>query len=69
MPSEHALEQRARRAARRVGLEARKTRWRRASIDNLGGFALIDPKYNGIVAGSRFDLTAEDVLAYCEPEE
>lgn len=54
--SEDVLEQRARRSARRSGLEARKSRWRAGSIDNLGGFMLVDPMRNWVVAGSRFDL-------------
>jgi hypothetical protein len=60
-----AQEARARRAAARVGLKARKTRWRQGSIDNLGSFQLIDPAHNVIVAGARFDLSATDVIHYC----
>jgi hypothetical protein len=63
--SENALDQRARRRARRVGLAARKSRWRAGSIDNLGGFMLVDPMTNFVVAGSRFDLSAEYVIDYC----
>jgi hypothetical protein len=63
--TEQALEARARRAARRVGLVARKSRWRAHTIDNFGGFAIIDPRFNAIVTGSRFDLSAEDVIEYC----
>jgi hypothetical protein len=37
-----ALENRARRAAKRVGLIARKSRWRAGTIDNHGGFTLIE---------------------------
>jgi hypothetical protein len=62
--SESALDARARRAAQRVGLVAHKSRWRRGSVDNYGGFALVDPMTNCIVNGSRFDLTAADVIAY-----
>jgi hypothetical protein len=58
-----AEDQRARRAAARVGLRAKKTRWRANSIDNFGGFALVDPGANLVVAGSRFDMTAEAVVA------
>ena len=48
-----ALEARARRAAKRVGLLARKSR-RQFSIDNLGDFQLIDEReraYNSDVHG------------------
>jgi hypothetical protein len=55
----------ARRAARRVGLVARKSRWRKYSIDNCGDFMLIDPQTNCPVAGSRYDLTAAEVIEYC----
>ena len=63
--TEAALEQRARRAARRVGLMARKSRWGLGSVDNLGGFMLINPESNFPVEGFRFDLTANYVIEYC----
>ena len=56
-------EARACRAARRVGLVAKKTRWRAGSIDNYGGFAVIDPLINAIVYGQRFNLSSKDVIA------
>jgi hypothetical protein len=64
--SNNAIEQRARRAAKRIKLIAKKSRWRAGSIDNRGGFMLIEPYSNGVVSGSRFDLSAQDVLDYCE---
>lgn len=63
-PSESALEARARRAAHRVGLIAKKSRWRRGSIDNFGQFMLLDE--NRIVAGERFDLTPKAVIDFCD---
>jgi hypothetical protein len=63
--SENALEQRARRAARHVGLVARKSRWRANSADNYGGFMLVDVSTNFVVYGFKFDLSAEEVLDYC----
>lgn len=62
--NEKAVEARARRAARRRGLRATKSRWRAGSCDNQGGFQLINER-NWIVAGVRFDLSADDVLDYC----
>jgi hypothetical protein len=59
----------ARRAAKRVGLVARKSRWRRDSIDNDGGFMIVDPYTNFVVCGSRFDLTADDVAEYCRADD
>jgi hypothetical protein len=66
-PSQYALEQRARRAARRVGLMAKKSRWR-ITIDNHGGFMLVEPRGNYPVGGFRFDMTADDVVTYCDGE-
>ena len=65
--STSALHARARCAARRAGLIAKKSRQRThvPNADNFGEFMLIDGHQNYIVAGSRFELTAEDVLAYC----
>jgi hypothetical protein len=62
--TEKALDGRARRAAARAGYVARKSRWRRGSVDNRGGYMLVDPTSNGVVMGSRYDLTAEVVLRF-----
>jgi hypothetical protein len=64
--SDAALDGRARRAARKVGLKATKTRCRSNSVDNYGGFQIIDPHSNLIVAGVRFDMSAEQVIEYCK---
>jgi hypothetical protein len=56
----------ARRAAKRVGLRAKKSRWRKGSCDNLGKFMLIEPIRNNVVAGLRFDLGPEAVVAICD---
>jgi hypothetical protein len=61
-----ADDQRARRAAKRIGLAARKSRKRR-SIDNHGGFRIIEPYNNIVEAGERFDLSPEDVIEFCRP--
>ena len=60
-----AEETRARRVAKRNGLVAHKSR-RMISCDNLGGFMLINRYTGGFVAGAKFELTAEDVIAYCQ---
>ena len=59
-----ALEARARRAARRIDHIATKSR-RTESLDNFGGFMLVDLYTNCVVAGIRYELSAEDVLDYC----
>jgi hypothetical protein len=56
----------ARRAAKERGFLAIKRRWRRGTVDNFGGFMLIEPRSNCVVAGARFDLSPEDVVKYCK---
>jgi hypothetical protein len=63
---EAAMEARARRAARRVGLIAKKSRRWVGSVFNHGGFMLVDGYYGHLVMGEWFDLTPEDVISYCE---
>ena len=63
---ETRLERRARRCARRLGLQAHKSQWRIDTKDNLGQFQLLDSQRHRIVAGEKFDLTAEEVIAFCQ---
>lgn len=58
------LENRARRAAKRVGLIATKSRCRQNTA-NRGQFMVIDPYRNVVVAGGRFDWSAEAVIEEC----
>jgi hypothetical protein len=58
----------ARRAAQRAGYVARKSWWRKYSLDNFGDFMLVDPQYNIPIAGSRYDLSAAEVVEYCGGE-
>ena len=51
-----ADEQKARRAAKRIGLIARRSR--------LGGFMLLDER-DGIVVGARFELSPQEVIDLC----
>lgn len=62
-----ALDSAARRAARRVGLIAQKSGRRRNTSDNRGGYVLLEPISNRIVAGACFELSAEGVIAHCDP--
>lgn len=41
-----------------------KSRVRVANPDNLGGYQIIHNGYNAIVAGSRYELTAGEVLEF-----
>jgi hypothetical protein len=61
---DQAQDAKARRAAKRAHLVARRSRWRCDTVDNRGGFMLIDER-NLVVAGERFDLSAEDVITFC----
>ena len=61
-----SAERKARRAAKLVGLVAKKSRSRIMSSDNHGRFMLFDPLTNRVVAGERFDLDPEDVIAFCK---
>lgn len=63
--SEAAMDARARRAAKRMGLLAIKSRRWRNTVDNHCGYMLIDPMQNAVRAGERFDLTAEEVVEMC----
>lgn len=64
--ADKALDQRARRAAKRAGLAAVRSRGRSGTIENwYGQFMLVDPSVNMIVAGEKFTMTAQEVIDYC----
>lgn len=63
--AEKRMDQRARRAAERVGLKAIKSRSGRGSVDNYGGYMIIDPARNWVVAGHRFEFSADEAIAFC----
>ncbi len=52
-----------RRKAKASGLELRRSRWRLDTIDNFGGYMLVDPWTNCLVDGERFNLGTADVLS------
>jgi hypothetical protein len=54
------IDARIRRPARRHGYVLHRSR-RGISLDNLGGYMIVDPQGNACVAGSRFDLEPADV--------
>jgi hypothetical protein len=62
---ESTLDSRAKSAAAKAGFKAIKSHCRKGSMDNYGHFMLIDPTSNYVVAGARFELSADDVIAYC----
>jgi hypothetical protein len=62
MPNpEKAREQRVRNAVERQGYVLRKDRARSWNVDHYGGFMIIDPYLNAVIAGERFDLDLDDV--------
>jgi hypothetical protein len=60
-----ALESRARREAKRVDLVATKSRGRKHTTDDHGGFQLVDPRRHAVVIGSKYNLSAKDVIEFC----
>lgn len=53
----------------KLGYTMMKMNCRRGSIDNFGGYAIIDTEYNAIVRGTRFDLDLDDVEGFISDEE
>lgn len=66
--SEAAREARLRRRADRQGFLLRKSRSRRWSIDNHGGFMIVDARNGVVVAGERYDLDPEAVELWLSDE-
>lgn len=60
MTANKSLENKLRRALNKAGYVLHKSR-RSISTDNLGGYMIVDLYGNYVVAGSRFDLSLEDV--------
>lgn len=58
------LDDKARREAIKVGLTALRARGRRATTAIPGGFRLLDRDGN-CVAGDNYELSAEDVIKFC----
>jgi hypothetical protein len=64
MESKKTVDQKVRRAAMYVGLRAVKSKAAR-SPDQQGGYRLVEERGNFVVAGEKFDLSAEDAITYC----
>lgn len=60
MFTKKALEQRLRRKLIKAGYAMHKSR-RNINPDNMGDYMIVDLCRNYVVAGSRFDLSLEDV--------
>ncbi len=62
--SDSVMDSRARRAAKRAGLIAQKSR-QRQRIDNYGGYTLVYPYNRQVMYGVRYELSAEEVIDIC----
>lgn len=58
-------EQQLHRALRKEGYSLRKSR-KAVSIDNLGGYMIVNSYRNVVVAGSRYELSLDDVADWLE---
>jgi hypothetical protein len=61
---ENVQDQRVRRAVRRVGLAARKSRSANP-LDNAGGYTLFDPGTGFPVAGAGFSMSPQEAIEFC----
>ena len=61
--TEASRERRLRKIAQKQGLLLRKSRGR-LSMDNQGGYMIVDPDTNVVVAGERFDLDLDAAEAW-----
>lgn len=61
MNTEKSQEQKLRRIIKSAGYELHKSRVRNINLDDLGGYQIVDPEYNCVVHGRRFELSLEDV--------
>jgi hypothetical protein len=60
-----ASESKARRLAARLGFRIKKSR-RGLSLHNFGEYMLYDAQTNFVIAGERFDWTADEIISFCE---
>ncbi len=59
-------EKRLRKKLDKQGIILKKSRnAKNPNADDLGGYMLIDKTTNSVIAGSRWELTLEDVEGYC----
>ncbi|MGI6225746.1 MAG: hypothetical protein ACOYJ1_05760 [Peptococcales bacterium] len=58
-----------RRQADRLGWALRKSRAKKWSIDNQGGYMIIDPFTNSVVFGEKYDLDLKDVEKILNEQE
>ncbi len=66
---ERNLERRLRRKFRKYNLMLKKSRVRTPNINNQGGYMIVELYRNECVAGSKFDLTLEEVKDFVVEED
>lgn len=59
-------EDRVRRQLAKQGLALRKSRVSTLSVDDQGGYMIVDTQFNRIEAGERFDMSLEEVEAFAQ---
>lgn len=59
------LESKACAAADAIGLIVKRSQIHMRADDGPDGFMIFDPKHQRPVAGEKYDLSAQDVIAYC----
>lgn len=69
MGTDKARENRLRRWAARLGVYVRKSRARTWHFDDRGGYRIVDPFTNTVLAGEKFDLTMDDVEEFLQEYE
>lgn len=67
--SEKSREIKLRRWATRLGLTLHKSKKRNWTIDDYGGYMIVDPYFNRIEAGQKFDLTLDEVESFLREDE
>jgi len=66
MTANKNLEQKLRRALNKAGYMLHKSRIRNPHFDDQGGYMITDMYTSGVVRGSRFDYSLEDVQDFVD---
>lgn len=69
MDGDKSREARLRKRADRQGVMLRKSRARRSTPDNHGGYMIVDRDSNWIIVGEEFDLTLDYVEAWLQEND
>ena len=64
MYCDNTIEQRFRRILNKNGYRLRNSRRIYPTIDDMGGYMIVDAYINGVVGGSRYDYNLNDVESF-----